>query len=90
MLQGIFCANFWAKPGHWETCEGAWCGSCFREEEECKFPIRIPINDGGLAVIDDVNDEGRFLTARNGDYLITRFSVVSLPKYPRMRPGGWR
>jgi hypothetical protein len=71
-LQGIFCANFWAKRGHWGNVRGPGVDLVLREEE-CKFPIRIPINDGGLAVLDDVKDEGRFLMARNGDYLITRF-----------------
>lgn len=73
MLQGIFWANFWAKQGHWEKCEGSWCGSCFKEEEDCQFPIQIPINDGGQAVLDDVKDEGMFLMARNGEYHNTWF-----------------
>jgi hypothetical protein len=29
-------------------CEGSWCGACFREEEEDKILIRIPINNGGF------------------------------------------
>jgi hypothetical protein len=72
-LQGVFCANFWASRGHWEKCEGVWCGSCFTSPEEDGFPIRVPINDGGDAVLVNVKDEGRFTCARNGDYLMTRF-----------------
>jgi hypothetical protein len=41
--------------------------------EEDGFPIRVPINDGGQAVLVNVLDEGRFTCARDGDYLMTRF-----------------
>jgi hypothetical protein len=41
--------------------------------EEDGFPIRVPINDGGEAVLVNVKDEGRFTCARDGDYLMTRF-----------------
>jgi hypothetical protein len=43
----VFCAKFWAKRGHWEKCEGTWCGACFLAEGENTFPIHIPIDDGG-------------------------------------------
>jgi hypothetical protein len=32
-LKGVFCANFWARRGHWGKCEGIWCGTCFTSEE---------------------------------------------------------
>jgi hypothetical protein len=72
-LLGIFCANFWSQRGHWKKCRGVWCGSCFESNNEDGFPIRVPINDGTEAVLVNVQDEGRFTCARNGDYLMTRF-----------------
>jgi hypothetical protein len=72
-LQGVFCANFWAKRGHWQKCEGTWCGACFRSEEDEGFRIRVPVNDGGPAVLVNVKDGGRFTAARYGDYLLTHF-----------------
>ena len=72
-LLGVFCANYWSRRGHWGKCDGVWCGSCFTSTEEDGFPIRVPINDGGEAVLVNVKDEGRFTCARNGDYLVTRF-----------------
>jgi hypothetical protein len=50
-----------------------WCGSCLTSDEDDGFPIRVPIDDGGQAVLVNVKDEGRFTSARNGDYLMTRF-----------------
>jgi hypothetical protein len=73
-LRGVFCANFWSRRGNWEKCKGVWCGSCFLSGEEDRYPIRVPINDGGEAVLlIDVRDEGRFNRAKDGDYLMTRF-----------------
>lgn len=72
-LQGVFCANVWSPRGHWEKCRGVWCGSCFDPVNEDGFPIRVPINDGAEAVLVNVKYEGRFMCARNGDYLMTRF-----------------
>jgi hypothetical protein len=46
---------------------------CYLSDEEDGFPIRVPINDDGEAVLVNVKDEGRFTHARNGDYLVTRF-----------------
>jgi hypothetical protein len=69
----VFCANFWARCGHWRKCSGVWCGACYLSDEEDGFPIRVPINDDGEAVLVNVKDEGRFTHARNGDYLVTRF-----------------
>jgi hypothetical protein len=73
MLQGIFCANYWAKRGHWARCEGVWCGRCFETMADDDFPIRIPLDDGGQPIFLDAKDEGRFVTARDGDHLFTRF-----------------
>jgi hypothetical protein len=73
MLQGIFCANYWAKRGHWARCEGLWCGSCFETMADEDFPIRIPLDDRGQPIFLDAKDEGRFVTARDGDHLFTRF-----------------
>ena len=73
MLQGIFCANYWAKRGHWERCDGVWCGDCFVPGSEDKFPTRIPLDDGGQPIFLDAKDEGRFVVARAGDHLFTRF-----------------
>jgi hypothetical protein len=72
-LRGIFYANFWSKRGHWGKCKGIWCGSCFLSNEDDGFPIRVPINDGGQTVLQNVLDDGRFTCARAGDYLMTRF-----------------
>jgi hypothetical protein len=72
-LQGVLCANVWSKRGHWEKCEGVWCGPCFQLDEEDGFPIGVPINDGGEAVLANALDEGRFTCARNGDHLMTCF-----------------
>jgi hypothetical protein len=72
-LRGVFCANFWSRQGHWEKCKGVWCGSCFLSDEEDGFPIRVPINDGGEAVLIDVQDEGIFTHAQDSDDLMTSF-----------------
>jgi hypothetical protein len=73
MLQGVFCANYWAKRGHWERCNGIWCGGCFEPAGDDEFPMRIPLDDGGQPIFLDAKDEGRFVVARGGDHLFTRF-----------------
>jgi hypothetical protein len=69
----VFCANFWAKRGHWQKCRGIWCGSCYYSDEQDGFQVHVPINDDGEAVLVNVKDEGRFTHARNADNLVTRF-----------------
>jgi hypothetical protein len=54
-------------------CEGSWCGSCLRSGEDDGFPIQVPINDGGQAVLIDVKHLDRFMNARNGYYLLIQF-----------------
>ena len=58
---------------HWERCEGVWCGGCLVPTAEDKFPMRIPLDDGGQPVFLDAKDEGRFVVARVGDDLSIRF-----------------
>ena len=70
--EGIFCANFWCRQGHFAPCHRAWCGKCFTPIGTTKFMIRQEMDTDGVPL--DTKDEGtRFLVARKGDHLMTPF-----------------
>jgi hypothetical protein len=38
--RGLGCGNFGVKRLHWEACQGAWHGNCYRQKEADWFPIQ--------------------------------------------------
>lgn len=72
--QGIFCANMSSKRGSFRECRGVWCGECYRLPNDNYFKIRkadAAGNNPDNNIL--VEEEPRFLTARNGDHFCTRF-----------------
>ena len=54
------------------ACRQAWCGPCYVATDGGEFPIAIPVDEEGVE-IEDYKGKGRYLSARNGDHLITPF-----------------
>lgn len=69
---GLFCANYSSRRGIWTPCQQAWCGPCYTITDGGIFPIALPEDEGGL-ILDDLDEKGRYLCARNGDNLICPF-----------------
>jgi hypothetical protein len=71
--EGIFCANFSTKRGPWTPCHRAWHGRCYCTTDNGEFPIAKPQDEAGEFMIQDSEDEERFLVARDGGNLVTPF-----------------
>jgi hypothetical protein len=85
--QGVFCANWWTRRGKWPKCKGVWCGGCYLtpdkrisdlgeitevSEVAYVFPIR-GLDNEDYVIGSDLDEKKRFLSARDGDHLCTRF-----------------
>ena len=57
-------------------CYGAWCVLCFRQHPKDKFPV-LRVQDLENSLVDEEylieDDLTRFMTARDGDHLMTPF-----------------
>jgi hypothetical protein len=69
--EGKFCANFSAKCGPWTLCHRAWHGKWYCTTDNGEFPTAKLQDEAGEFMIQDSEDEQRFLVARDGDNLIT-------------------
>jgi len=70
---GIFCANLAAKRGIWPPCRRAWHGGCYCATDNGEFPVARPQDEEGEIMVIGEEEELRFMTARNGDNLVTPF-----------------
>jgi hypothetical protein len=71
-LNGVFCANFASSRGPWSPCCKAWYGCCYDAHPLDDFYRHVPTDDDGFDWR-PVEDQNRFLYARNGDHLVTTF-----------------
>ena len=69
--QGSICGNFWYKRGPWGSCRQAWCAKCYVPAEDDPFPIRVPVEDGGIMTAE--KDKDRFCQGRSGDHFVCPF-----------------
>jgi len=69
---GLFCANYSHKRESLTPCRQAWCGSCYVAQDKNEFPIALPMDEDGV-VTQDPKELKRYISARNGDGLITPF-----------------
>ena len=62
-------------------CQGAWHGPCYTESPSDNFPV-LSVQDLDDSLVDETHlvkeDKGRFKEGRDGDGLITPFSVMSV------------
>ena len=64
--KGLFCGNYGAKRTGLSVCHRSWCSSCYVADGSLQFHIDDATTDAG-AVWKRKKDEGRFLSARDGD-----------------------
>ena len=50
-----------------------WCGNCYRRKDCDKFRINEPIDDDGLPMYEDSEDEDRFKVGCNGAQFMIPF-----------------
>ncbi len=53
-------------------CMKVWCGPCYTPLDDGEFPVAKPVDEDGL-VIEEGEDDHRFMMGRDGDNLITPF-----------------
>ena len=71
-FKALFCSNFVFKRGIWEACRTCYCAKCYQADPNVHFHINKPEDDEGI-VWKRKTDDDIFITARNGDNLITPF-----------------
>ena len=68
----LFCGNFGVSRKGWRPCRRGWHAKCNTASPVLDFHVAKPENDEGMSWIKR-KDEGRFLSARNGDCLAAPF-----------------
>src|SRR5210317_318585 len=68
---GIFCANFSFRRGHYVPCHSCFCAECYQPIGNKPFPIRELVDDEGIPLPE--KETSRFLKARPGDMLVVPF-----------------
>jgi hypothetical protein len=65
-LRGLFCGNFGAKRGHFQTCHQSWCSKCYVAMNTLVFHVNDATTDAG-AVWKRKKDMDRYMYGRDGD-----------------------
>jgi hypothetical protein len=77
--KGLVCGNFGTKRRHWDPCQRAWHGSCYRQKEADRFPIQ---STRGQEEVDFEEEDGvakegdRFRVGLAGDHLLCPFQCA--------------
>lgn len=71
-MSGLFCANFAHSRECWPPCRSVWCGDCYTTHPLDRFPRHIPVDESGFEWR-PIEDQRKYLHARDGDHLITPF-----------------
>ena len=70
--EGIVCAKFWSRSGHWKIFQGIWCGRYYYAAAKENLPLTEPQEEEGFELTQS-EDKLRHLSTRDGNHLLVSF-----------------
>ncbi len=70
---GLFCGNFLLGRGTFPPCRNVWCGECYREASDDRFPRLDDHEEAGNSTnleIEVSHTKNRYRWGRDGDHLM--------------------